>query len=79
MGKDHRLDLGSILQLKSRTGMLTLTFPNLFEIDEARSIETAAIMLVTKKRDPSFPSCKSNLSLKKYVTHDLYFLLEMPF
>jgi hypothetical protein len=41
-------------------------------IEEATSIEIADIMLVVKKSDPNFPSCRLNFHLKKYVTHELY-------
>jgi hypothetical protein len=34
-------------------------------MDEAKSMETAAMMLVVKKSDPSFPSSSLNLSWKK--------------
>lgn len=40
-------------------------------MDEATSIEMEDIILVVKKRDPSFPSWRLNLLLKKYVTQDL--------
>jgi hypothetical protein len=42
-----------------------------FEIDDATSIDAAAIIDVVKKMDPNFPSCKSNFRLKKAVTHEL--------
>jgi hypothetical protein len=45
--------------------------PILFAIEEARSMEMAAIMLVTKNNEPSLPPLRSNLSLKKNVTQDL--------
>lgn len=53
------------------TENFTLTFPNLFAIEDARSMEIAAMMLVVKKREPSFPGSRLNLSWKKNVTHDL--------
>jgi hypothetical protein len=42
------------------------------EIEEAISIEAAAMMLVTKNREPRNPSWRLNFLLKKYVTHGLY-------
>lgn len=51
--------------------MLTLMLPNLFAIDDARSIDAACMKEVVKKIDPSLPSSRSNLPLKKYVIHDL--------
>jgi hypothetical protein len=49
----------------------TLTFPNLLAIDEAMSIEIAAMMLVVKRRDPNFSSLRLNFSWKKNVTQEL--------
>ncbi len=40
-------------------------------MDEATSIEIEDMILVVKKSDPSFPSWRLNLLLKKYVTQDL--------
>jgi hypothetical protein len=37
-------------------GLLALTFPKRFAMEEATSIERDDIMLVVKKRDPSLPS-----------------------
>ncbi len=48
-----------------------MMLPTLFAIDEASSIDIAAMTLVVKKIDPNFPSSILNLSLKKKVTHDL--------
>lgn len=48
-----------------------MTFPNLLAIDEAKSIEIAAMMLVVKKREPNFSSLRLNLSKKKKVIQDL--------
>lgn len=52
-------------------GVRTLIFPNRFAIDEATSIEAAAMMLVVKKRDPSIPSSRSNFLLKNQITQEL--------
>jgi hypothetical protein len=41
---------------------IVLTFPNLFAMEEAKSIDMAAIRLVTKNRDPNFSSWSLNLS-----------------
>ena len=41
-----------------------MIFPNLFAIEDAKIMETAAIILVTKKIDPNVPSGRVNLSLK---------------
>lgn len=41
-------------------------------MDEATRTEAAEIRLVVKKMDPSDPSGRENLRLKKYVIHDLY-------
>ena len=49
----------------------TLTFPNLLAIDEAKSIEIAAIMLVVKKSDPKLSSLRLNFSWKKNVAQEL--------
>lgn len=49
---------------------IVLTFPNLFAIEDAKSIDIEAIMLVTKKRDPSFPSWRLYLSRKNHTTHE---------
>ncbi len=48
-------------------------FPILFAIEEARSMEIAAMMDVVKKSEPSAPSLRLNLSWKKKVTQDLEF------
>jgi hypothetical protein len=48
-----------------------LIFPNLLAIDEAKSIDIAAMMLVVKKMVPNFPSVSLNLSKKKNVIQDL--------
>lgn len=40
-------------------------------MDEATSTEAAEIRLVVKKMDPSDPSGRENLRLKKYVIQDL--------
>lgn len=45
--------------------------PMRFAMEEAISIEPAAMMLVVKKMEPSLPSGSENLRLKKYVIHDL--------
>jgi hypothetical protein len=50
----------------------TFIFPNLLAIEEARSMEAAAMMLVVKNRDPSLPSSRPNFSLKNQVTQELY-------
>lgn len=50
----------------------TLTLPILLEIDEATSIERADMIPVTEKIEPSVPSARLNLRLKKYVTQDLF-------
>lgn len=74
MGEDHGLGvLVSTRLLRYFAGWwgLALIFPNLLAIDEAKSMETAAMMLVVKKSDPSFPSSSLNLSWKKYVTQEL--------
>lgn len=39
--------------------------PNRLAIEEARSIDIAAIILDVKNREPSFPSFIPNLSWKK--------------
>lgn len=54
---------------------LTLILPKRLAIEEARSIDTAAIIEVVKKIEPSFPSSRSNLFLKNQVTHDLIWLV----
>ena len=48
-----------------------MIFPNRFAIEEATSIEAAAMILVVKKREPSIPSFRSNLSLKNHITQEL--------
>lgn len=45
--------------------------PILFEMEDATMVDAAEMRDVTKNSEPSLPSCKSNLRLKKYVTHDL--------
>jgi hypothetical protein len=50
---------------------LTLILPMRFEIDEATSMEVAAIMEVTKNNVPRTPSERQNLSLKNPVTQEL--------
>lgn len=40
-------------------------------MDEAISMDAAAMMLVVKKMEPSLPSGRVNLRLKKYVIQDL--------
>lgn len=51
---------------------IVLTFPNLFAIEDAKSTDIAAMILVTKNRDPSFPSWRSYLSRKNQTAHELY-------
>ena len=51
--------------------VFTLIFPNLFAMEDARSIDAAAMILVVKNSEPSVPSCILNLSLKKNVTQEL--------
>lgn len=46
--------------------------PILFAIDDASSIEIAAMILVTKNKVPNLPPARLNLSLKKKVTHELH-------
>jgi len=50
---------------------IVLIFPNLFAIEEATSIDAAAMMLVVKKREPSIPSLRSNFFLKNQITQEL--------
>jgi len=45
--------------------MLTLMFPIRLATDEATRVDSAAMMLVTKKMVPSWPSGKLNLRRKK--------------
>jgi hypothetical protein len=74
MGKDHCLKRRACEQVFDTTELVTLRtliLPIRLEIDDATSIEAAAMMDVVKKIDPSLPSCKSNFRLKKAVTHDL--------
>lgn len=56
---------------------IVLTFPNRLAMDEARSTEIAAIMLVTKKRDPSFPSSRLNLSWKYHTAQELHLISDL--
>lgn len=44
---------------------LTLTLPIRLAIDDATNMDAADIMLVVKKIEPSVPSARSNLRLKK--------------
>jgi hypothetical protein len=46
-------------------------FPKRFAIDEATSMEAAAMMLVVKKREPSIPSLRLNFFLKNQITQEL--------
>jgi hypothetical protein len=48
-----------------------LIFPNRFAIEEATSIDAAAMMLVVKKREPSIPSLRWNFVLKNQITQEL--------
>lgn len=48
-----------------------MTLPIRLAIEDATSIEAEEMMLVVKKIEPSLPSGRSNLRLKKYVIHDL--------
>lgn len=50
---------------------ITLTLPNRLAIEDATSMEAAAMLLVMKNMVPSSPSGRSNLRWKKYVIHDL--------
>lgn len=60
--------------------MLTFTLPIRLAIEDATSIDAAAIELVTKKIVPSSPSGKLNLRWKKYVIQDLFKLAPLkPF
>jgi hypothetical protein len=61
----------ALLWRKKGDGVYTLIFPNRFAIDEATSIEAAAIILVVKKREPSIPSLRSNFRLKNQITQEL--------
>jgi hypothetical protein len=62
----------SILLLDIRKGLVrTLIFPNRFAIEEATSIDAAAMMLVVKKREPSIPSLRWNFVLKNQITQEL--------
>ena len=49
----------------------TLILPIRLAMLAAQSVDAAETMLVTKKMEPSLPSCSENFCLKKYVTHDL--------
>jgi len=49
--------------------------PNRLAIEEARSMEPAAMMEVVKKREPRRPSSRLNFDLKNHVTQDLCFML----
>jgi hypothetical protein len=49
----------------------TLIFPNRFAIDEATSMEAAAMILVVKNREPSIPSWRLNFFLKNQMTQEL--------
>lgn len=69
-------ELGTGINAKSKDDgkwvkTIVLILPNRFAIELATSMESAAMELVTKKRDPSFPSLRSNLSWKYHVTQDL--------
>jgi hypothetical protein len=57
--------------IMGQAGEITLMFPNLFAIEDARSMEIEPMILVTKKMEPSFPSGRWNLSLKNHVNQDL--------
>jgi hypothetical protein len=46
-------------------------FPKRFAIEEATSIDAAAMMLVVKNRDPSMPSRRLNFFLKNQITQEL--------
>jgi hypothetical protein len=48
-----------------------------FAIDDATSVEAAAMLLVTKKIVPSSPSGRLNLRRKKYVIQDLVESVEL--
>lgn len=52
-------------------GNLTLTLPIRLAMDDATNTDAAAMMLVVKNMEPSSPSGRSNLRLKKYVIQDL--------
>jgi hypothetical protein len=54
----------------------TLIFPNRFAIDEATSMEPAAMILVVKKREPSIPSWRLNFFLKNQMTQELVAISE---
>ena len=45
--------------------------PNRLAIDDARSMDPAAMMEVVKKREPRRPSSRWNFHLKNHVTQDL--------
>lgn len=46
-------------------GFSTLMLPMRLAIDEATSMDAAEMMLVVKKMEPSLPSGRENLRLKK--------------
>lgn len=50
---------------------IVFTLPNLLAIEDARSIETAAIMLVAKNKEPSAPSWSLNRSWKYHTAQEL--------
>lgn len=50
---------------------IVLILPNRLAIEEARSMDPAAMMEVVKKREPRRPSSRLNFDLKNHVTQDL--------
>ena len=48
-----------------------MILPMRFEIDEATSMEAAAMIEVTKNNVPSTPSVRPNFALKNAVTQEL--------
>jgi hypothetical protein len=62
----------SVLLLGDGEGLVrTWIFPNRFAIEDATSIDAAAMILVVKKREPSIPSLRLNLVLKNQITQEL--------
>jgi hypothetical protein len=50
---------------------MVLTLPMRLAMEDATSMDAAEIRLVVKKIEPSSPSGRENLRLKKYVIQDL--------
>jgi hypothetical protein len=75
MGEDHGLPHSQKPKRRRKNAIegeeRTLTLPMRLAMEDATNMDAAEIRLVVKKIEPSSPSGRENLRLKKYVIQDL--------